>query len=537
MSVCSALLKEALLEDVSCVDWGTNPGRTKVEFATAKLVESFLKKFQDEVADGADNAALAKFLAVNDRCERWTLKVESSWDEELIGLVKHEVYKFWNSLQAVDGANRRMPLVCSFADILDNGRTGPGAAIDANASDFFSKMFSSRLSMTKPFLLDAYKRHFASNPNWNEAEMARDQVYGHRVVEGNRLAFVPKTREISRVTCTEPSLNMFYQLGFGAVLSRRLASVFKIEETQPYWNRQLARAGSRRGHLATIDLSSASDSMSLGMLRAILPSDFMSWLEMLRSPRCRLPDGTDIELHMVSTMGNGFTFQLETMLFACVVSAVYRQLGIPLVCRGYVTNDPREAEARRVDSNFAVWGDDIICETSAARRVIRCLELLGFEVNAEKSFIDPNDPFRESCGYDFYAGEDVRGVYVRTLKEVSSRFALINRLNRWSASQGVSLRRTVQLLLETVPVLPVPRSDNDDAGVKVPLSYLRERSWNTTNSNGSYLYKRWVPRGVNVQISDNAFKYPKSVKRKKLWNPSGLHIAFLGGYIRDGKLE
>jgi hypothetical protein len=366
--------------------------------------------------------------------------------------------------------------------------------------------------------------------------MARDQTYGSRVVEGNRLAFVPKTREISRVTCTEPSINMFYQLGLGAVLSRRLDSVFMIEPTQPYWNRQLARAGSRGGHLATLDLSSASDSISLRMLRAILPSDFMSWLEMLRSPMCRLPDGRDIELHMVSTMGNGYTFQLETMLFACVVSAVYRQMGITLVCRGYVNDDPRKAKAERVDSNFAVWGDDIICDVRAARRVRRLLDLLGFEVNAEKSFEDPNDPFRESCGYDFYAGEDVRGVYMTTLKTVHSRFALVNRLNRWSASQGIPLRRTVRLLLDTVPFFPVPRSDNDDAGVKVPLSYLRQRRLIRTDQNGSLLYTRWVPRAVTVSVEDMTFKYPRSVVRKKLWNPSGLHIAFLGGYIRDGKI-
>lgn len=540
MSVCPVLLKEALLEDVRAYYKGPpGPDCTRSEFAVAKLVESFLKKFEDEIADTADAAALSKFLAVNDRCQEWTLKVESSWEEELVGTLRDEVYKFWNSLQVVDGVSRRYPLVSSFGAILSEGRTGPGAALDANASDFFSKMFSSRLTTTKSYLLDAYKRHFVEWTDWSEAERLRDQSYGARIVEGNKLAFVPKTRDISRVTCTEPSLNMFYQLGLGAILSRRLSTVFKIEETQPYWNRQLARQGSRNGRLATIDLSSASDSISLRMLRAILPSDFMSWLEMLRSPQCRLPDGTDIELHMVSTMGNGYTFQLETMLFACVVAAVYRQMGIPLICRGYVDWNPKVLESgtpRRVDSNFAVWGDDIICDSRAAARVCRLLSLLGFEVNADKSFIDPNDPFRESCGYDYLRGEDVRGVYVKTLKTVHSRFALINRLNRWSSSQGIPLRRTVRALLDTVPFFPVPRSDNDDAGVKVPLSYLRQRRLIRTDANGSVIYHRFVPRTPSVRVEEETFKYPRSVRRKKLWNPSGLHIAFLGGYIRDGKI-
>lgn len=539
MSVCPILLQQALLEDVREINRSTNPGASRLEFATAKLVESFLKKNEDDISSGADQAALDKFIAVNNRCGEWTLKVESTWDEELVGLLKQEVYEFWNSLQVVDGHQRPMPLVSSFGAILDEGRTGPGAALDANASDFYSKLFSSRLTSTKSFLLDVYKRHFAKIPTWKRAEEARDLAYGSRIVEGNRLAFVPKRWDISRVACTEPAVEMFFQLGFGAIISRRLASRFKIEETQPYWNRQLARFGSRHGSLATIDLSSASDSISLRMLRAILPPDFLSWLEMLRSPMCRLPDGTDIKLHMVSTMGNGFTFQLETMLFACVVAAVYRQMGIPLVKRGYFDHSPATlafGTPRRVNGNFAVWGDDIVCDVRAARRVITLLELLGFEVNAEKSFYDQNDPFRESCGYDYLHGEDVRAVYVKSLKSVHSRFALINRLNRWSASQGFPLRRTVRLLLDSVPFLPVPRSDNDDAGVKVPLSWLRNRRLIKTDSNNSLIYHRWVVRPVQVSIGDTSFKYPSSVRRKKLWNPDGLHIAFLGGYIRDSKI-
>lgn len=552
MSICPNVLYEALLEDVR--PWlrdHCGPEASREEVAVKLLANGFLKKFEEFENPDADKAALSKFLAVNDRCRNWTLKVENSWDDELLGTLKKHLSNFWTSLQVVDDKLTPCPLVCHIGTILDEGVTGPGASLDANGADLYSKLFSSRLTMTRSYLLDAYKRHFAHDVRWREAENLRDATYGSRIVLGNKLAFVPKTRDISRTTCTEPSLNMFYQLGFGAVLRRRLEKVFLIDDDQPYWNRQLAKLGSISGGLATIDLSSASDSMSLGMLREVLPEDFVYWLDLLRSPMCRLPDGTDVELHMVSTMGNGYTFPLQTMLFACCVAAVYEQLGIKLQLRSGTGFDSAFGTPERRTANFAVWGDDIICSHLAVGRLFRLLSLLGFEVNADKSFYDQNDPFRESCGYDYHRGEDVRAVYCRVLSTTASRFALINRLNRWSASQGIPLRRTVALLLDTVPVLPVPRRENDDAGVKVPMAYMREKGWLTSHRKpkddkspwfqGSAVYKRWCPRSVTVDIPqsrglDDAFKYPTCVKRKKLWNPQGLHIAWLGGYIRDGRI-
>lgn len=566
MSICPNVLFNHLLEDVLPFDRGrSGPDATRTDVAVKALKEGFLKKFEEAPLESAETAALEKFLAVNERGRTWTLEELESWDYELLGLFKQQIYKYWNSIQNVsegltpkdtDGwvgiaSNKRsipLPLVNSFGDLLQYGRTGPGAALEANASDFYSKMFSSRLTMTASFLLAAYRSHFDSNPRWTAAEKLRSAVYGELVVRGNKLGFAPKNRDIHRVTCTEPSVNMFYQLGLGAVLERRNKQVFDIDpESQPFWNRKYAKQASIDGRIATLDLRSASDSMFLRMLRTVLPVDFMSWLELLRSPVCRLPDGTDIDLHMVSTMGNGYTFPLQTMLFSCAVAAVYEQARIPLRPRGYTDFDPRRSVAegppKRVNGNFAVWGDDIVCDSTVAHRVIRLLELLGFEVNADKTFLDRNDPFRESCGYDYHNGEDVRAVYCKKLADTSSRFALVNRLNRWSASQGIPLPKTVGYLMDSLPVLPVPRRENDDAGVKVPLDLLREKGWYyETDVNNSFAYRRFEPRPVAVSVPqtrglDDAFKYPPSVRKKKMWNPEGLHIAWLGGYIRSGKIN
>lgn len=543
MSICPNVLYRHLLEDVLPYDRGlSGPDASRTDVAVNAIKAGFLKKFEEDPLEVASTNALEKFRAVNERCRNWTLESLDSWDEELLGLFKKQIYNFWHSLQSVsDGLtpvdtdgwvgiprNKRriqLPLVNSFGDILQYGKVGPGAALEANATDLYSKLFSSRLTMTASYLYAAYRSHFASNQRWTAADDLRSTTYGESVVRGDKLGYAPKQRDCHRVRCTQPNLNMVFQLGMGTVLERRSLEVFKIDpKEQPIWNRRYAKQASEDGSLATIDLSSASDSISLRMLKEVLPADFLSWLTLLRCAVTRLPDGSDLELHMVSTMGNGFTFPLQTMLFSCVVAAVYEQSKIPLRPRGYTDYDPRRLEVgppKRINGNFAVWGDDIVCDSQVAHRVIRLLNLLGFVVNADKTFLDRNDPFRESCGYDYIRGEDVRAVYCKKLKETSSRFALVNRLNRWSASQGIPLPKTVHYLLDSLPPLVVPRRENDDAGVKVPLTYLREKGWVLTDENNSFAYKRFEPRGLYVTIPqtrglDDAFQYPESLDRKSV---------------------
>jgi hypothetical protein len=49
------------------------------------------------------------------------------------------------------------------------------------------------------------------------------------IVEGNRLDFVPKNDDISRSICVEPTLNMFFQLGFADILNSRLKEFAGID--------------------------------------------------------------------------------------------------------------------------------------------------------------------------------------------------------------------------------------------------------------------------------------------------------------------
>lgn len=338
------------------------------------------------------------------------------------------------------------------------------------------------------------------------------------------MSFVEKNRDVSRLICTEPSLNMFYQLGLGKLLERRLFQVFGIDfEFQQAVNRDLARLGSRRKGkgLVTLDLSSASDSLSIGMMKEVFPPSVVSWLELFRSPVSRLPNGASMQLNMISTMGNGSTFPIQTVLFACVVSAAARCNHLDLVRR-----DPE------LDNfpNFGVFGDDIICETIISRDVVRLLTILGFEVHPEKSFFE--GPFRESCGGDYFNGHPVRGVYLKTLKEPHNAYPVINRLNLWTAVHGIRVPRTVgRLIKHTKNPYWVPVWENEDAGIRCTESNLRKKRY--ARKTNSLIYKRWVPRARRLTIKDGYVHVPKGEKSRS-YNASGLLVAFLRGDIDGG---
>jgi hypothetical protein len=69
------------------------------------------------------------------------------------------------------------------------------------------------------------------------------------------------------------------------------------------------------------------------------------------------------------------------------------------------------ASIKRYHGRVRVYGDDIIVPVGNVRSVIDSLEKLGFLVGLDKSFW--NGRFRESCGGDYYAGEDVTAIRCR----------------------------------------------------------------------------------------------------------------------------
>lgn len=224
------------------------------------------------------------------------------------------------------------------------------------------------------------------------------------IVKGNRFTTVPKDALKRRGICIEPSINLYYQLGIGGVIRRKLNKAgIDIINGQEY-HRKLAHKASIEGHLATIDLSNASDTISTNFVRLVLPTEWYELLDSLRSPMT-FADGKWIKLEKFSSMGNGFTFELETLLFYCVAKAVQEWEFLTNSRFGPVS--PGRAE----DNVISVYGDDIIVPTRLAKNVIAALKFFGLSTNEGKTFISGS--FRESCGGDYFKGLDVRPFFLK----------------------------------------------------------------------------------------------------------------------------
>lgn len=528
MPDCAGDLARLLDADLLQAGWGPDfiGPRTIAESAYQSVLGairgSLLKKYisyeeSKERNPERERKALELFLANNEDCRAMRASCEERCNAtqllaEAFGEVKSILYDF-------AFPDRGRGILLSLGTILREGDLGPGASIGSANTDFYTKLFSSPLTSSNEALYSYYTAHVSSSPTWLDAEKSRETMFGSRLVPGSKLFFAPKTREIARVACTEPVLNMFFQKGIQSVLELRLKQVFGIDlrgrrsdniAPQQDKNRELARLGSIDGSFGTIDLSSASDRISLGVVEWLFPESIVRWLRATRSPTTILPDGELRELYMISSMGNAFTFPLETIIFSSVVVAAYRVLGLKTIY-------PRGTTL----GNFAVFGDDIIVDHRAYNLVVEMLSILGHRVNHDKSF--NTGLFRESCGSDWFAGRNVRGVYLKRLHDDRDFYKAINRLNIWSGRNYVPLERTVRYLLaQCKRRLYVPMHEQDTSGIRVPKHvYLRLSSRQTCDGDpstssrvsnkrvdalalgsGSLRYRCLAPLPISLDVAD-----------------------------------
>jgi hypothetical protein len=241
------------------------------------------------------------------------------------------------------------------------------------------------------------------SPQWSKTAVSRNGEFGSNleVVVGSRITTVPKDAKSDRVIAIEPLMNMYVQKGIGGCIRRRLKRV-GCDLNDQRVNQRLAREGSSTGLLATLDLKQASDSVAIALVETLLPEDWVLAMKLCRSKFCVLASGEKILLQKFSSMGNGFTFELESLIFWALTKAC--------------------AEALNESSlGISIYGDDIICPVGVVELLIQVLEYVGFTTNVNKSFW--TGQFRESCGKHYFAGHDVTPVYLR--KEVRSQEDLL----------------------------------------------------------------------------------------------------------------
>lgn len=319
-----------------------------------------------------------------------------------------------------------------YRQILDLSRPGPGISIGTRNRLLTSPVakFLDTDHVCTPASLGVVRDWFLRNPKLLSTLQSIDGKLGVECRLSNRVTFVPKNAKTDRGIAIEPSLNVMFQLGLHEYFIRLFShkGVAHLNDQRP--NQFLAGLGSGPSGifgLATLDLSAASDSITTGLVRRLIPDDWLHLLDSLRCPNSVI-DGVEVPLEKYSSMGNGFTFALETLIFKALAEAA-RDYG-----RGCITS---------------VYGDDIIIDSSCALLLTDLLDYCGLSVNTDKSFVVGS--FKESCGADWLNGKLITPVYVRDLKV---RLDTVHRL--WNGLRGTNYTRFRARLMSRVRATTTP---------------------------------------------------------------------------------
>lgn len=403
------------------------------EFRAANLATEFLRKLDEPSLLpelDLEATAIEKWWWAEKECFKTNRRLNEICDMGTLNgsPVSDDILRFLSDLR-----KNLLRLVGSGPGHDDPGRFGPGATVsDRSGRVTVPDKMSSVPTLTPsawPYLVPW------TGTKWASACASRGDE--PRFVRGNHFFTVPKSATSRRSCGKEPSLNVFYQLGLGRQLRQRLKrNGFDLDNGQDV-HRLVACRSSKDGESCTIDLSSASDTVCEALVRLAMPRAWYHALSDLRSSFTRVGDRW-VRLEKFSSMGNGYTFELETALFGAICMTVMGDDAFPGV-------------------NLYVYGDDIIVPTKYARGVLAALRFFGFTPNGKKTFTEGS--FRESCGGDFYDGEPVRAYYLKEFPSEPQHFiTLANGIRRCidtfgaSTRRGIGLRRSWFRALDAIPV-------------------------------------------------------------------------------------
>jgi len=380
---------------------------------------SFLSK-AEFLPTGIDTRAVAlkKFSEAEDDCYITNKQLHFRISQENLSV--QLILK--SARRKVDAILGDVPSVAEY-----NYNFGPGAtsAVSGSSVCLANKLQSTFVIPRKAiglFSTMVENNHHAISASQNErGALTVATALKFTVQEHNSLTFVPKNAKTDRAICIEPHSLVPLQKGTGDHIRLRLKLSGLDLNRAPDINQALARQGSIDGSYATIDLSSASDTISYSTVAYLVPP---KWLEFLDAQRCeftRTPQLLErgfehagkfyIHNEKFSSMGNGFTFELESLIFLALARACLEAIDDKGFC--------------------SVFGDDIVISKQAAELLIYILNLLGFTVNPDKTFLD--GPFRESCGHDYFQGHNVRPYFFKKVCNYESdKFGVANGIRAFS---------------------------------------------------------------------------------------------------------
>jgi hypothetical protein len=270
---------------------------------------------------------------------------------------------------------------------------GPGAVSTKETlwSKYFWSNIPDRLSTCYP--IDSY--FYASVGHVCDDYLREISSIGNQE-DFARVLLVPKDSRGPRLISCEPLVFQWIQQGLGSAIVRHVEhhalTRHEVHFTDQTPNRIGALFGSRYGQYATLDLSEASDRVTVGLVRLLFPDKVLPYLLAARSLGTRLPDGSRITLRKYAPMGSALCFPILALTIWSLLRA------------GLTDADTDEI-------GILVYGDDVIVPTAKAANAIELLEAFGLKINRAKSCV--SGFFRESCGEDAYKGESVTPLRIR----------------------------------------------------------------------------------------------------------------------------
>ena len=259
-----------------------------------------------------------------------------------------------------------------------------------------------------------------------------------QVVPWNRVEFVPKNWKTDRTIACEQDGSLPFQLAFDAYAKRRLRR-FGIDLSDQSPNQVDAYQGSIDGSFTTIDMSMASDTVAFNTVAWLLPQEWFCYLKAHRASHYQLQKCTQ-KYAKFSSMGNGATFALETLIFAAFARACGSR-------RGHV------------------YGDDVTIEPEFVPDFLRLLRFFGFIPNEEKSCL--RGPYRESCGVHYYNGELITPFYIRSTDAWDKPNAAHNVNGLAAVSEYGKVWEHLKRFCQKRNLLLVPASESTTTGVHV----------------------------------------------------------------------
>ena len=303
------------------------------------------------------------------------------------------------------------------------GGFGPGTCVEYEGSNptVVDKLWLT--PTTTPSCAALFEWHY-SNSLWGAKRWAC-RLGPPGSSRGNRLTTVPKDGKTDRSICIEPLGNLWLQLGIGRHLKDRLRNVgfpaYKPDPREIFPGYVIKGQDAPSKHreillrcqeeFSTIDLSSASDTIAIELVRGLIPPDWFQLLDDCRSKLTWVPTqagkGSWYKAEKFSSMGNGYTFELQSLIFAVLLSVRFDLTP---------------------GKDLWVFGDDIMLPKRCFDSACSLLQVVGFTPNRRKSYKD--GPFYESCGGNVHSGVEVTPLRIKgPIEDAPDVYAFHNALH------------------------------------------------------------------------------------------------------------